>query len=144
MAIAYLSETYAVSEQIEAGDMADLAAEGFACVICNRPDAEVPPDRASAAMAAAAEAAGLIYKVNPVAGGAMTLEHVDCQSEIMEQSEGKVLAYCASGTRSTVLWAFAQAGNVPTADILTAARSAGRPIDGLAPQLEALARSRDG
>lgn len=50
--------------------MAEAAAMGFKSVINNRPDFEHGPDQpTSAAIQAAAEAAGLQYRHLPVAGG---------------------------------------------------------------------------
>ena len=38
-----LSEDHSVAPQLEPGDMAQLARAAVRLVICNRPDAEVPP-----------------------------------------------------------------------------------------------------
>jgi uncharacterized protein (TIGR01244 family) len=51
-----------------------------------------------------------------------------------------VLAYCASGTRSTFLWAFASAERLPADTIVEAAARAGYDLRGIAPQLAALFR----
>lgn len=59
MDIRELEPGHAVSPQIEPSDLARVAEAGFVTVICNRPDAENPPERQSDAMRAAAEAAGL-------------------------------------------------------------------------------------
>ncbi|MBT8412600.1 MAG: TIGR01244 family phosphatase, partial [Octadecabacter sp.] len=54
---------------------------------------------------------------------------------------GPVLAYCASGTRSSIVWALGQAGTMATDEIITAAAAAGYDLSGLKPQLDALAAS---
>ena len=51
-----LTPRYHVSPQITPEDVPDLAAQGFALVICNRPDAEVPGELQSGALRAAVEA----------------------------------------------------------------------------------------
>jgi uncharacterized protein (TIGR01244 family) len=52
------------------------------------------------------------------------------------------LAYCASGTRCSVVWAFAQAGRIATDHILDATSRAGYQLAHLRPQLEMLALNR--
>ncbi len=134
-----LSPTYSVSGQITAEDVAAIKAAGFTKVICNRPDAEVPAAVGAAAIRAAAEAAGLAFVDNPFSHAAFGMALVDAQEDAA--AEGKVLAYCASGNRSTILWAMAQARSgamSPEAIVATAAR-AGYDLSGLARQLEAIA-----
>lgn len=139
MDIRPLSDSYAVSPQITPQDMAAIKAAGYALVIDNRPDAEVGPDLAGSAMAAAAEAAGLAFVANPFAPAAFSMDLVLAQAEAIAAAEGPVLAYCASGNRSSVLWAMAQAraGADPEALIATAAQH-GYDLSGLAPQLAKL------
>ena len=137
-----LDDTTSAAPQLDPSDMAALAAEGVTTVICNRPDAEVPPSHQAAAMQQAAEAAGLAFAFNPVAMPSLTMETVEEQAEAIDGAEGKVVAYCASGTRSAVLWALAMAGRRPTDDILAATAGAGYPLDNLRPQIDALAANR--
>ncbi|MEM9524419.1 MAG: TIGR01244 family sulfur transferase [Pseudomonadota bacterium] len=139
MDIRAITDAYAVSPQIEPGDMAALAAEGFTAVICNRPDPEVPPELGRDAMERAARRAGLTFVYNPVAGGAPGMEAVAAQSAVLA-SGGKVFAYCTSGTRSCILWALAQAELLPVDEIIEAAGRAGYAIQGLRPQIEVLRR----
>jgi uncharacterized protein (TIGR01244 family) len=138
-----LSSDYAVSPQIDPEDLPAIVAAGYTTVINNRPDGEIPPSHHDAAMRAAAEAAGLRFVSNPVIGGALTLENVTAQAEAMAGSEGPVLAYCASGNRSSIVWALSQAGRMETDAILAATERAGYQQDHLRPQIDALA-SRGG
>ena len=48
-----------------------------------------------------------------------------------------VLAYCASGTRSTIAWALGQAGVVDGDAIVAAARNGGYDISNIRPALDA-------
>ena len=139
MDIRRITPDYAVSPQIEPADMATLAAEGFTVVINNRPDAEVPPEQQSAAMRAAADAAGLTYVENPVISAAMTMDMVEGQAAATDAAAGPVLAYCRSGTRSSVVWALSQAGRQPADAIIAAAAKAGYELGHLRAQIEALA-----
>lgn len=137
-----LSETMSVSGQLDPEDMARLAAIGVSTVICNRPDQEVPPAHQAAAMQQAAEAAGLTFVFNPVNGAAMTMDNVEEQADAMDTAEAGVVAYCASGMRSAVMWAFASAGQIPTDEIIEACEEAGYQAAGLRPQIDALAKAQ--
>ncbi|RVT85300.1 TIGR01244 family phosphatase [Rhodobacteraceae bacterium CCMM004] len=137
MDIRPLTDRYAVAPQIAPEDLADLRAAGFTDVICNRPDGEVPPDLAATRMRAAAEAAGLTFHDNPVVGGGMTAQAVAAQRAAVEGAAGPVLAYCRSGTRSTVVWALAMAGTHDADALIAAAARGGYDIAGLRPQIAA-------
>ncbi|MEJ6478783.1 MAG: TIGR01244 family phosphatase, partial [Octadecabacter sp.] len=50
-------------------------------------------------------------------------------------------AYCASGTRCSIVWSMAQAGTIAADDIINATANAGYDLAGMRPQLEALAKS---
>ncbi len=139
MDIRNLTERYAVSPQITPDDMAALKAAGFDRVICNRPDSEVGPDLAADAVRAAAEAAGLDWVDNPVSGGGITPDNVTAQRDAVAPGAGRVFAYCRSGTRSSIVWAFAVAGTMPVDDILAAAARGGYDLTPYRAQIEALA-----
>jgi uncharacterized protein (TIGR01244 family) len=138
MEIRPLTETYAVAPQIDPADMAAIKAAGFSVVIDNRPDGEIPPSHHSDVMAAAAHAAGLHFVVNPVIGGMLTEENVTRQAEAIATATGPVLAYCASGNRSSVVWALAHAGKLPVDQLIGLPARHGYSLDWLRPQLEAL------
>lgn len=138
-----LDETTSVAPMIAPSDMATLAAHGIGTVICNRPDAEVSPPERAAAMEAAAEAAGLAFVYNPVAMPGLSRASVDEQADAIEGAEGRVLAYCASGTRSAILWALAMAGRISSDEIMEALRAAGYDLPQLREQVDMLAAERD-
>ena len=144
MDIRPLSPNYAVSPQIAPEDCASIAEAGFKTIICNRPDSENPPSLSAASIEAAAKAAGLAFVVLPITHQTMTMENVVAQREALDGSEGPVLAYCASGTRSSIIWSLGQAGDMASEDIITATAQAGYDLRGLQPQLDALARQRKG
>lgn len=142
MDLRQITETYTVAPQLEPTDMAALAKQGVTTVICNRPDAENPPPLQAGAMQAAAEAAGLSFVFNPVVGGQLTLENVEEQSEAIDAAGGPVVAYCASGNRSAIVWALGQAGQMPTDEIIAKGEAHGYQLEWLRPQIEALAAQR--
>lgn len=139
MDIRPISDRYSVSPQIDPEDAAAIKAAGVTTVICNRPDAEVPPSHQSDAMRVAMEAAGLHFEVLPITHQTMTPDRIARQAALVDASDGPVLAYCASGTRCSILWALSQAGQQSADDILGAVAKAGYDLSGLRPTLDAIA-----
>ncbi|MEM7469736.1 MAG: protein tyrosine phosphatase family protein [Pseudomonadota bacterium] len=137
MDIRPLSPDFAVSPQITVVDVALLAEAGFTHVICNRPAFESAPEDGPDAIRTAVEAAGMGWTDNPLVANQLTLDHVEAQ-----KVPGKVFAYCASGTRSAILWALSQAGEMETDAIMEALDKAGYPLAGLRPQVEMLAQQK--
>jgi len=138
-----ITDTYTVAPQLEPSDMAALAASGVTTVICNRPDGEIPSPLQAAAMQSAAEAAGLAFVFNPVIGGQLTMDNVEEQRDAIDAADGPVVAYCASGNRSTIVWALGMAGELPTDEIISRGEKWGYQMEWLRPQLEALAARAD-
>ncbi len=138
-----ITDSYSVAPQLEPADMATLAASGVTTVICNRPDGENPPPLQAAEMQAAAEAAGLAFVFNPVVGGQLTMDNVDEQRDAIDGAEGPVVAYCASGNRSTVVWALGMAGSLPTDEIIARGEKWGYQLQWLRAQIDTLAKRTD-
>ena len=134
MDIRPLTDGYAVSPQIRPEDAEAIAAAGYRTVICNRPDAEVPSEVQADAVGAAVRAAGMSFVVLPVTHDTLP-RHVEALRKALE--DGPTLAYCASGTRSTLVWALGQAGTMPVDEIVERAARAGYDISGLRPALSA-------
>jgi len=137
MDIKQLTPNFSVAPQIEPGDMAELAAKNVKTVISNRPDSEVPPSHQANAMRAAAEAQGIEFVHIPITQDSLTPESASAQLEAMQSAESSVLAFCRSGTRSTVVWAMGQAmsGGMPVDDIIQAAEQAGYDLTNMRPVL---------
>ena len=140
MDIRALTPTYAVSPQIEPGDLPAIKAAGYTTIIDNRPDGEIPPHLHTPVMQQAAEALGLTFIANPVIGGALTQDNVDAQRAAIDGATGPVFAYCASGNRSSVVWALAHAGDLPTDDLIGIPARFGYQLEHLRPTLDHLAR----
>ncbi|OED49993.1 TIGR01244 family sulfur transferase [Leisingera sp. S232] len=130
-----LTPRYSVSPQISVEDLPAIADAGYKMVICNRPDEEVPPSHQAEAIRAAAETAGLQFEVLPLTHQTMTPENIALQRALYESCKGPVLAYCASGTRCSVVWALSQAEDMSADDILQKTAAAGYQLDGLRPAL---------
>jgi uncharacterized protein (TIGR01244 family) len=140
MDIRALTPSYAVSPQIEPGDLATIKAAGYMTIIDNRPDAEIPAHLHAEAMRKAAEALGLTFIVNPVISGMLTEANVSAQRQAMDAANGPVFAYCASGNRSSIVWALAEAGSRPVDDLVGLPARFGYQLDHLRPTLEAKAK----
>jgi uncharacterized protein (TIGR01244 family) len=130
-----IDEQVLVAGQILPGDAAAAAALGVTMIVNNRPDGEEPGQPAGAEVEAAARAAGLGYVHLPVAGG-IAPGQAEAMAAILDAAEGKVLAFCRSGTRSTYLWALARALQGADGDALAAqAAAAGYDLSPLRPYL---------
>ena len=100
-----LSPDVCVAPQLDPAAMAWAAQAGFRSVINNRPDHEGGPDQpTSAAMQAAALAAGLHYAYLPVAPSVQTPQEIARFAALLNELPKPVLAYCRSGTRSGKLY----------------------------------------
>lgn len=123
-------------------DMADAAARGVTLAVNNRPDGEAADQVDSATLAEAAKAAGLDYLHLPVEA-ALDGGKVEALLDAMNEAPGRVLLFCASGTRSAYLWALARAreGALPEA-LVQNARHAGYNLRPLLPWLKP--RAEDG
>jgi len=119
-----LTENVLVSPQLALGDIAEAAALGVTTIVNNRPDGEDPDAPQGDEIADAAAAAGLNYVAIPVGHAGFSEPQVDAMIQALDQAEGAILAYCRSGTRSTLLWALASAKQ--GVDPETIARTAGQ------------------
>ena len=137
MDIRALTPDYAVSPQIDPEDLPAIKAAGYVTVIDNRPDGEIPPDLHTDVMRQAAEALGLTFVANPIISGAMTQDNVVVQRAAIDGSAGPVFAYCASGNRSSVVWALAHAGERPVEELIGIPARFGYNLEQLRPMLTA-------
>ena len=137
-----LSEKVLASPQISLADIGLAKDQGVTLIINNRPDGEDASAPQSADVAGAAESAGLSYLAIPISHSGFSQVQVDEMSTALENAQGKVLAYCRSGTRSTLLWALAQAkGGAPPDTIAHAAAAAGYDVTPVRPMLDMLSSS---
>lgn len=130
-----ITPRYFVSPQISVDDLVAAANSGFTTVICNRPNAEVPASHQSDVIRDAAIAAGLDFQVLELTHQTMTPDNIARQRDMIAASAGPVLAYCASGTRCSVIWALGQADTMPADDILATTNNAGYDLSELRPRL---------
>lgn len=104
-----LSDTVFASPQIGLAEVAKAAEMGVRLIINNRPDGESDDQIPGEAIASAAQAAGITYLAIPVTHAGFSAAQVEAMAKALADAQGPVLAYCRSGTRSTLLWAMAEA-----------------------------------
>ena len=130
-----LDEKTLVAGQIRPEEVAALAASGVTAIVNNRPDGEEPGQPAGAEIAAAAEAAGIAYRHIPIAGG-FNLDDVMAMADALDSAGGTTLAFCRSGTRSTLLWALARSERgAERDDLIARAAAAGYDLSPIAAYL---------
>ena len=142
MDIKRITPFLAVSSQISPSDVGILASQGYRGIICHRPDAESEHQPFAREIQEAAERVGLEFVHQPVTSGKVTDNDVLAFNELLEYMTGPVLAYCASGTRSSVIWALGQAGTQSTDEILEAVTRAGYDLSAMRPTLDAVAAAK--
>lgn len=132
----FLTDDFAVSGQIDFDILGELKNQGFTDLVCNRPDEELASELGSTEMKKYAEANGLCFHYRPLRHDTLLdADNSRALKEILESAEGKVFAYCASGTRSTINWAFSQAGVLQAGEIIERAAAAGYDIGQFRPAL---------
>lgn len=129
------------SPQIELADVAEAQALGIGMIINNRPEDESPDQTPGAEIEAAAKAAGIAYVAIPVTHAGFSMPQVEAmQAALAEAGDKPVLAYCRSGTRSTLLWALAQARSGMAPEVIAShAAGAGYDVSPIMPQIDFLA-----
>ena len=138
-----LTDSVSVAGQLAPEAMAEAAAQGFATIVNNRPDGDEPSAPQGGDIAHAAAAEGLAYAAIPIGHSGFSHAQIDALDTLLADATGPILAYCRSGTRSTHLWALAQArGGKDVDGIVEAAAKAGYDLSGLRPMLDALAGDR--
>ena len=135
-----LSDRFLASPQIAPGELAEAAAQGVTLLVNNRPEGEAPDQTPGHEIAEAARAAGIEYRAIPIDHSGFSAAQVAAMSDALDGAEGKVLAYCRSGTRSTFLWALAMASRGEDVDALAgAAAAAGYDLSPVRAVMERLA-----
>lgn len=141
-----VTSTFSASPQISVADVEAAKAEGFTLIINNRPDGEEDSAPQSADIMCAAANAGLDYIAIPVTNAGFSAPQVEAMAQALKAMPegGRALAYCRSGTRSTLLWALARAqmGGNPM-NIANNAAKAGYDISPVRPMVDALAASAE-
>lgn len=135
-----LSDTVFAAGQIAPEDIARAEAQGVTLIVNNRPDGEAPGQPDGESIAAAARTAGIDYIAIPIDSSGFDEARIATMQAALDNAEGKVLAFCRTGTRSTLLWALAEArGGRDPAAIERAATAAGYDLGPIRPVMIELA-----
>ena len=135
-----IDKNYYVSPQIEPHQISEIADKGFVKIICNRPDLEVPPSYGSSVMADLAAKEKIEFHILELTHQTMTPENILKQRAMFIDANGPVLAYCASGTRCSVIWALGEAITGTNVNyILEKTLAAGYNLSGLEASMRNLA-----
>jgi len=97
-----------VSGQVAPHEVAELKESGVTMLVNNRPDNEDADQPMSADLEAAAKAAGMEYRHIPIRYGMGPSDVEAMRDAINATGDGKLLAFCRSGNRSTLAWAVAR------------------------------------
>lgn len=139
-----LTDRIFASPQIGLAEVALAAAQGIGLIVNNRPEGESDDQVPGAEIEAAARAAGLGYVAIPVTHAGFSEPQVKAMVAALASTDRPVLAYCRSGTRSTLLWALAEAsrGESPQA-LAEAAARAGYDVGPVRALMDMLAGGRE-
>jgi uncharacterized protein (TIGR01244 family) len=128
-----------VAPQISVDAVAEAKAAGVALIINNRPEGESDDQSPGADIEAAARAAGMDYVAIPITHSGFSQPQVMAMVAALQGAQGKILAYCRSGTRSTLLWALAESAQGGDPDALTnMAAKAGYDVSPVRPLMDML------
>jgi uncharacterized protein (TIGR01244 family) len=119
-----LGDRTLVSGQIAPEEVAGLAGRGVTVLVNNRPDGEEPGQPLAADIEAAAEAAGIAYRFVPIIRGIGPADVEAMQDALRDAGDGKLFAFCRSGSRSAFATAIALREEGASAEEVTSALSA--------------------
>ena len=137
-----LSEDMSASAQIFPDQIDFIKNSGFKSIIINRPDMEKPGQPHSDDIRKQAEAAGLEVRYIPMRPGQLTLDIIDASKAALKEMPKPILGYCASGTRTSMLWCFANAKELGVDAVLKSATNAGYDVMKIRPALEQFVTSQ--
>jgi uncharacterized protein (TIGR01244 family) len=134
-----LTDAILVSQQIDAASVEQARLMGVTLIVNNRPEDESADQIPGPEIEAAARAAGLAYIAIPITHSGFSQPQVAAMVDALGSTDGRVLAYCRSGARSTNLWALAEASLGSDPDALSAiAANAGYDVTAVRPLMDVL------
>lgn len=135
MKIYQITSKYHVAGVLKKEHIAHVRRLGFVKVICNRPDSEAPFEEQSIQIRAAVTQAGMAFELNPVTMTNLTADVVQRQTNAVLNTNGGVLAYCATGRRCAMLWAYEFANRRAPQEIIQQAAKSGMDISSMEERL---------
>ncbi|EKO3574727.1 MULTISPECIES: TIGR01244 family sulfur transferase [Vibrio] len=126
-----LTPQLTVAPQIEPSDIEQIAGLGFKSVINNRPDGEESGQPLNQVIEQHADQLGLVYVHLPVVGGQISEAQIHQFGELLQTLPQPILAFCRTGTRSSMLWSLASQDSAMFSERLQVATKQGFKLDGL-------------
>jgi len=125
-----------ISGQISAENLTTLAEQGMQSFINNRPDHEQTNQPQSRDLREVAQTSGVDYAYVPM-GGIATPDLIEKAAEAYATLPRPILAFCGSGPRSAMLWAFSHVKDLGVDGVLNSLEVAGLAMPQIRPQLQA-------
>lgn len=141
MAIFKLSEKLYIAPQLSQQDTEEAAKLGIRTVICNRPDGEEENQPAAAQVQQWLSMQGITtFKHQPVVASKISASDVTAFQKLLDEGQQPILAYCRTGTRCALLWAFHQiASGMEVEEAKNAAAQAGVDLTAFEARLQVAA-----
>jgi len=136
-----LSDDFSVCMQVLPEQLGFIADAGFKTIINNRPDTEKPGQPLAGDIETLAKAAGLSYTHIPMQPGQLSADLIDATIKAFDDLPKPILAHCASGMRSAMLWCFANVKDMGVDGVMSATTNAGLDLEKTRPALEQYAQS---
>ncbi len=138
-----IDERTVIAGQLHPADLAQAAAAGVKAIVNNRPDGESWGQPKTKDLAEAAAGLGMAYVDLPfTAPPSIQPTQVAALARLLDETDGRVLAFCRSGLRSSIILAAAMAARgTPLMEVLAKTAKAGYDLRQAAPLLEHLANA---
>ena len=130
-----ITDNVSVCAQVFPEQIDFIKQSGFKTIINNRPDMEKPGQPFAGDIEKLAREAGMNYVHLPMQPGQITPELLASMAETIENSDGPVVAHCATGMRSTILWCFVNVKEMGVDGVMSAATAAGMDVEKIRPAL---------
>ncbi|WP_274584174.1 TIGR01244 family sulfur transferase [Neisseria leonii] len=130
MPVYRLSDTLYTAPQLDAETVRTAADLGIRSVVCHRPDGEEAGQPSFADIQRLLAAHGIIYsRHQPTTARHISATEAAAFQALLDELPAPTLAYCRTGTRSSLLWAMTEAAKGRHAGSLTAHIAAQSGLD---------------
>ncbi len=136
-----LSDDISVCMQVFPKQLDFITGAGFKTIINNRPDMEKPGQPFAGDIEKLAQAVGLSYAHIPMQPGQLSRDLIDATVKAFDELPKPILAHCASGLRSAMLWCFANVKDMGVDGVISAAANAGMDVEKIRPALSQYAKA---
>jgi uncharacterized protein (TIGR01244 family) len=124
--IRQLDDKVMVCGQVAPHEVAGLAEQGVTMLVNNRPDGEEAGQPLAGDIEEAAASAGIDYRFIPIIRGIGPADIEEMQKALRATEQGKLLAFCRSGTRSALAVSLAKREEgIPLDEVVRSLNEAG-------------------